>query len=165
MVKIIKKFIYDEKIKYLFWGAMTTLIYFIARFLSMLLTKSNMIPVAIAQVISIIFAFFVNKYFVFNHGSQSKSLKSQALIFAFGRIASAGLDFLLTFIMISKYYRFFIRLFGLVKINYQLLLFRLPIINKLIGTPVLLESVISAIIIQIVIIVINFFLSKYWAFK
>ncbi|XIF19626.1 MAG: GtrA family protein [Acetilactobacillus jinshanensis] len=67
MKNLIRKFIFNEKIEYLFWGAMTTLVYFIARLMSMAMTTSNMIPVGIAQVISIIFAFIVNKYLVFNN--------------------------------------------------------------------------------------------------
>ena len=164
MKELIHKVIFNEKIEYLFWGAMTTLVYFIVRFASMATTHSSMIPVALAQIISTIFAFIVNKYLVFN-GKQSQRTATQFMVFIIGRALAAALDFLLTFLMIDRFDHFFIKLFLLDRINYHLPIFSTRIIKTLIGTPILLNKFIVVILIQIIIIIINFIVSKYFAFK
>ena len=159
------KLIHNEKIEYLFWGVMTTLVYLVVRFASMVVFKAHpFIPVAIAQVISIVFAFFVNKYYVFN-GEQSNSLIMQFLTFVAGRAGVALLDFAMTYIMIDKYSEFFINILFLRKFNYSSFIFSSVLTKPLIGSPVLLNSFICVFVIQVLAIVINYIVSKYFAFK
>lgn len=162
---IIQKIIYNQKIEYLFWGAITTLIYFMARFTSMMMTDNSMIPVAFAQIMSIVFAFIVNKYLVFNDDNQSKAALEQFLIFIGGRAIAAGLDFLLTFLMIDRFYRFFIQLLFLNDLDYHLTIFKLGLVKSLMGTPILMNSFLCVVFIQVIIIIINYIISKYFAFK
>lgn len=164
MEKLITKIIFNEKIEYLFWGAMTTLVYFIVRFISMAMASNSMIPVALAQVVSTIFAFIVNKYWVFN-GPQSRGATVQFIIFIIGRAIAAAPDFLLTYLMIDRFYQFFIKLFLLNHVNYHASIFSLGIVKSLMGTPIRLNQFIVVILIQVMIIVINFIVSKYFAFK
>ena len=162
---VIEKFVFNEKIEYLFWGVMTTLVYLVVRFVTMIIFKDNpFIPVAFAQVISVAFAFVVNKYFVFD-GEKSQSLMVQLITFVAGRAGVALLDFFLTYIMIEKFYAFFINIMFLRKINYASPPFSSGLTKHLIGNPVLLNSFIVVFIIQILAIVINYIVSKYWAFK
>ncbi|QBP17868.1 GtrA family protein [Acetilactobacillus jinshanensis] len=165
MTDLIHKLIFNEKIEYLFWGGMTTLVYFVARFTSMAMMTSEMIPVAIAQTISTVFAFIVNKYLVFNNSNQSKSVTAQFIIFLIGRGISAVFDFLLTSLMITHFYEFFIHIFLLNRINYQTSLLKMTIIHNFVGNPILMNKVICVILIQVIIIVINYIVSKYFAFK
>ncbi|KID41097.1 GtrA family protein [Fructilactobacillus fructivorans] len=162
---IVKRLVFDEKIEYLFWGAMTTLVYFVSRFVSMKIFTSDFIPVLIAQVLSIAFAFVVNKYFVFNSGTQSKTIQAQIVNFVAGRLFVLVLDFLMTYVMIDKFPQFFVKILFLDHFNYSAWLFQLPIVHGLIGSPILLNSFICVVGTQVMAIVINYFVSKYFAFK
>lgn len=161
----IKKLIFDERIEYLFWGVLTTLVYLVTRLISIQIFTSAFIPVWIAQIVSIAFAFIVNKFFVFNSNEHSKSLIAQILNFISGRLIVFGLDYLLTFIMIDRFSDLSIKLLFLDKINYHNNFFAIGLINKTIGTPVLLNTFICVMLIQILAIVINYLVSKYFAFK
>lgn len=161
----IKKLIFDERIEYLFWGVLTTLVYLVTRLISIQIFTSAFIPVWIAQIVSIAFAFIVNKFFVFNSNEHSKSLIAQILNFISGRLIVFGLDYLLTFIMIDRFSDLSIKLLFLDKINYHNNFFAIGLINKTIGTSVLLNTFICVMLIQILAIVINYLVSKYFAFK
>lgn len=161
----IKKLIFNERIEYLFWGVLTTLVYLVTRLISVQIFTSAFLPVWIAQIVSIAFAFIVNKFFVFNSNEHSKSLIAQILNFVSGRLIVFGLDYLLTFIMIDRFSDLSIKLLFLDKINYHNNFFAIGLINKTIGTPVLLNTFICVMLIQILAIVINYLVSKYFAFK
>lgn len=165
MRRFIRTFIFNQKIEYLFWGVITTLVYFVARILTMLFTSNVFIPVAIAQILSIAFAFVVNQKFVFNDKPKSNSLHTQIIIFIIGRASAMGLDFLLSYLMIKKFATVSIKLLGLSHINYQWILFSSKLTKHLIDTPYLVNTMIWMVLIQVIIIVINYIVSKYFAFK
>ncbi|WP_180367859.1 GtrA family protein, partial [Oenococcus oeni] len=50
-----------EIILYLIFGILTTVVYFIARFLTLNLSKNALLAVAVAQILAILFAFITNK--------------------------------------------------------------------------------------------------------
>ncbi|POG97945.1 hypothetical protein BGL34_05660 [Fructilactobacillus lindneri] len=160
-----KNIIFDQRIKYLFWGVLTTLVYFVVRIISMSFFSNPEIPVVISETVSIIFAFLVNKFFVFNTEKQSKELTSQIVDFFIGRGIAFGIDFVLTYLLIQKFADFFIKLIGLNRIDYHAQIFQIPLIHNHLGSPELINSFLVIIFIQIVIIIFNYFISKYWAFK
>ncbi|WP_223346864.1 GtrA family protein [Leuconostoc mesenteroides] len=94
--------------KYIFWGVATTIVYLIVRLISMKIFDDTMLPVLISQTLTIIFAFVVNKLFVFTT-KQTKSVFVQFIRFLWGRLFVAGIDFFLTYVMIEKYSNIFIR--------------------------------------------------------
>ncbi|WP_294975369.1 GtrA family protein, partial [uncultured Leuconostoc sp.] len=155
----------SEKIKYLFWGVVTTLVYFVVRFISMGLLQQAMLPVLIAQIVTVLFAFVVNKFFVFAD-NQSRHVLAQLLRFIAGRLFVAGIDFLLTYIMIERYSGLFIRLLWLNKINFQTFPFGLSWswLHGWIHDSVSLNAVIAVILIQIIAVVVNYFISKFMIF-
>jgi len=77
---MIMKLIRDEKVKYLFWGVATTVFYFVFRFIVNVLTNNPTIATFLAEVVTIIFAFYVNRTFVFTN-QKSTSLTYQLMSF------------------------------------------------------------------------------------
>ena len=66
MITLIKKLFENDKIRYLFAGGCTTLVNFIVFFSLRLLTHINRNTCnVIAIIMAIIFAYFINKIFVF----------------------------------------------------------------------------------------------------
>lgn len=157
--KTVLKLIKNEKIKYLFWGIVTTVFYFVVR----LLLDTFVTPVlsaTITEILTIFFAFYVNRRFVFTK-QKSKSLVYQLITFFSGRIVVMFADMLITFLAIEKYYAFFIAVFKLNTLAYAL--------DSIIGINYLtgyrLNNLFWICIIQIFAIVFNFIVSKYLSFK
>lgn len=126
---------YKEKILYLFFGVLTTLIslltYYILTFT--ILNVENSLELQIANIISwitgILFAYFTNREYVFN--SNNKNIK-EFIKFILSRIFTLLLDMLIMYVFVTK-----------LKYN--------NIIIKLIS--------------QVVVIVTNYILSKLIVFK
>ncbi len=154
----------NEKISYLFWGVLTTLVYFVVRFVSNGLFNLPLLSAAIAELVSILFAFVTNRQFVFTN-QKNNSLTFQLTTFFLGRLAVALMDLLVTYIVIDQYAAFFIRLLKLNAINYGNTFIKIPVIHFLIGTPTKLNAFICIMLIQVLAIVINYLLSKYLSFK
>ncbi|QBR46851.1 MULTISPECIES: GtrA family protein [Leuconostoc] len=157
------RYLKSEKIKYLFWGVVTTLVYFVVRFISMGLLYQPMLPVLIAQIVTVLFAFVVNKFFVFS-ADQNRHILVQLWRFIAGRLFVAGIDFLLTYIMIERYSGVFIHLLRLDTINFQLFPFGLSWVHRWMYDSISLNSVIAVFLIQIIAIVANYFISKFMIF-
>lgn len=160
-----ERYLKSEKIKYLFWGVITTLVYFLVRFLTMALLNQAMLPVLIAQVVTVLFAFVVNKFFVFAD-NQSRHVVVQLIRFSVGRLFVAGIDFLLTYIMIERYSDLFIRLLRLNTINFQTFPLGLSW-SWLHGweyDSISFNAVIAVFVIQVIAIVVNYFISKFMIF-
>lgn len=87
MQKIIDLFRkYRELIQYGFWGVMTTLVNYVVYFACTKLAGIDyLISNVIAWCVAVIFAFVVNKVFVF----QSKGWDGRALLWEFGSFVSA----------------------------------------------------------------------------
>jgi putative flippase GtrA len=80
----IKRLIMSEGFRYLFFGGLATIVYTTAKFLSYQALQSGWISETIAQATAIIFAFFTNKWFVFQH--KSEHIWKDFLSFVLGRI-------------------------------------------------------------------------------
>lgn len=87
MQKIIELFRkYRELIQYGFWGVMTTLVNYVVYFVCTKLAGIDyLISNVIAWCVAVIFAFVVNKVFVF----QAKGWGGKALLWEFGSFVSA----------------------------------------------------------------------------
>lgn len=161
---------YEEALMYIFFGALTTLVYYIARFGSRLLLGdlggAAMIATAIAQVTAITFAFITNKKFVFKSKTESMGqLVREAVSFYAGRGVTFLLDMLITFIFVEKCSGFFIDLFSLEKINYGSSLMQISLVNKLAGSPEKMNEFIWTMLSQVMILILNYFFSKLFVFR
>nr|WP_246447900.1 GtrA family protein [Streptococcus pacificus] len=138
----IKKLWAMELIKYLFFGVLTTLVYFVSRTALFLQLNQALVSALIANIVAILFAFFVNDRFVF---LQDKTGRLKRLIqFFFARVSTLVLDALLALVFVDR----FPNLIG------QFVNYDLKMVN-------LIETILS----QIAILVINYLLSKYLIFK
>ena len=100
MKKIFEK--YREQILYLFFGALTTAVNTITFFF---LRKTNITPAIaniIALVISILFAYFTNRKWVFQSHTTGKNLMTEAISFFSARALTAIVDELLVVALIEQ---------------------------------------------------------------
>lgn len=124
----------EEVINYLVFGGLTTLVNVVVFFVfNSLLGVQYLIANAISIVLSILFAFFTNKKYVF----KSETLTAQAwlkefLLFCSFRLVSAGFDMLSMWILVG----------GLE-----------------------LDSNLAKLATQFIVVVLNYFFSKWFIFK
>lgn len=98
MNKLLKK--HQDKVNYLFFGVLTTLVNIIVFWLFRDYFN-YIINTVIAWIAAVIFAFFVNKKFVFNSSEHQHSTKKQAASFFLLRTASLAVDVLLMIVLVS----------------------------------------------------------------
>lgn len=131
--ELIKKFFSKEVFMYLIFGVLTTLVNLVTFYLLNSILKWNEnIANFIAISLSILFAYFTNKTFVFHNSA--KTFKDRFSVFSkfiIGRLFTMLIEFL----------------GGVV-------LFKLPIPN-----------IIIKLGLNVIVIILNFFISKFFAFK
>ncbi|MDR0614472.1 MAG: GtrA family protein [Lactobacillales bacterium] len=155
----------QELIRYLVFGILATIVYFIIRLSIFSINENAVFSETIAQVIAIIFAFITNKIWVFKNQDKDKSVFLQFFHFIIGRLFVLVICLVLAFLAVDKYHDFFIYLFRLKKIDYANFLFSSALTKNVIGTPLLLENFIFAMLGQIIAIVTNYIISKFIVFK
>ena len=130
--ELIKK--YEELIKYLIIGVLTTVINYIVFAILVNVVKIDMhVSNIIAWVVSVIFAYFTNKLFVFESKSfDLEVLGKEILAFGMARIFSLLLEEVILFIFVDK-----------------------------LG----MEKLIIKLIANIIVIIVNYILSKFIIFK
>ena len=160
-----KKLLNNEIFLYLVFGVLATIVYFFARFSALHLGASNMLAMIIAQVTAIVFAFFTNRTFVFKAQDLEKSAFLQFIQFVAARLSGIAIDFLITLLCIEIGQEFFIALFRLDKIDYSQGIFALTPFSNFIGSPILANTFIWTMVIQVIIIVANYLFSKFLIFK
>ncbi|MGL5648649.1 MAG: GtrA family protein [Clostridium sp.] len=132
MINDLKK--YREQILYIIFGGTTTVInlvvyYVMTRFFHMEFVLSNVV----AWVVSVIFAFFTNKIFVFNSRTiHLGTIVRECIQFFSSRAFTGGLDIVLLWIMVDYMH---------------------------------LEDMISKVIIGVLIVILNYVISKLYIFK
>lgn len=132
--KIIKKFFTKEVITYGVFGVLTTLVNLITFYImDNILNIEENISNAIAIVISILFAYFTNRKWVFN----SNAITAKEKLSEFGKFIIGR-----AFSMVVELVGFFL-MFNILGI----------------------QEFISKIVISVIIIIMNFFISKFFAFK
>ena len=131
--KIIKKFLTKEIILYVIFGVLTTLVNLFTFWLfESILNWNENISNIIAIIISILFAYYTNKKWVFNSQTGNYKEKFNEFIrFISGRCLTMVIEFVGCF-----------------------LLFKTSI-----------PTMISKLAITVIVIILNFFISKFFAFK
>ncbi|MDR0922222.1 MAG: GtrA family protein [Lactobacillales bacterium] len=154
-----------EIVRYLIVGVLTTIVYFVARFTVVHFSSSPIFSVIVGQVAAILFAFFASKFFVFEQQKEEKSAWIQFIQFVIGRLLVFVLDLLITYIFVEKFASTIIQFFRLNHLNYESFPFNIPVISGFIGTPVLLNTFFWAMLMQVLAIVLNYIISKFFVFS
>ena len=137
-----KKLITSEVFKYLFFGVLTTLVYMGTRLLIFSLTSSATFSAVIANIVAILFAFFTNDYFVFNQ--VRKGWFERLVKFTIARLSTLILDLALAFFLVTKF----------------------PyIIGQFVNDNISMVNAIETLFSQVLLIVLNYVLSKLLVFK
>lgn len=141
MKTLIKKFFANEVLSYLFFGGLATLVYLILRTSFFYVTQEALLSTAIANILTILFAFITNDLFVFKQISPGRW---QRLIkFFMARLGTFLLDIGLTFVFVTQY----------------------PgIIGQFVNNNLNLVDAIVALTSQVLIIILNYVISKLFIF-
>lgn len=137
-----KKFISSEVFKYLFFGVLATLVYMVTRMAFFAITHQATLSAVIANITAVVFAFFTNDYFVFNQvrtGWMGRFVK-----FFVARLSTLALDLVLAYLLVER----FPQIIG------QFVNHNLQVINA-----------IETLFAQVLIIVLNYIISKLLIFK
>lgn len=137
-----KKLISNEVFKYLFFGVLTTLVYMVTRVAFFSLTQSATFSAVVANIVAIIFAFVTNDYFVFN---QVRTGWFRRLVkFFMARLATLVSDLALAYLLVTKYPQ---------------------IIGQFVNDNIAMINMVETIFSQVLIIVLNYVLSKLLVFR
>lgn len=138
----IKKLLQHDAIKYLIAGVITTVFYLVVRMGLLALTQQPLVSTLLANGLAILVAFALNDVWVFSQarlGWQKRMLK-----FYTARLSSLGLDFLLTLVFVQTFPQ---------------------IIGQFVNHDLQSVDAIVALVSQILIMITNYFLSKFLIFK
>lgn len=130
---IIKK--YDEVIKYLFFGFLTTIVSLLSYYIMTLFLDVNnpfllQICNIISWILSVLFAFYTNKKYVFK--SKEKNKSNELIKFTLGRVFTLLIDMSCMFIFVSLWH---------------------------------FNDKIVKLLLQVVIIILNYIVSKFYVFQ
>ena len=134
MKSLIKKFFDNEILSYLFFGMATTIVSVASRMICYELTSNEILATVIGDVLGILFAFATNDTIVFKQ--KRKGWPARLVKFFTARLATMGLNLLLTFIFVTSF----------------------PHNIKMVNT-------IETLIAQVLIIVLNYVFSKLFVFE
>ena len=142
MKKLIKAFFDNEILSYLFFGGATTLISILSRLLIYHISHQEILATVLANFIAIAFAFITNDTIVFKQKRKNWTVRFSKFFPA--RLFTLSLDTLLTYIFVTSYP---------------------DIIGQFVGHNLNLVNSIEIILSQILIIALNYVLSKIYIFK
>ena len=142
MKKLIKAFFDNEILSYLFFGGATTLVSIVSRLLIYHISHQEILATVLANLIAIAFAFITNDTIVFKQKRKNWTLRLSKFFPA--RLFTLSLDTLLTYIFVTSYP---------------------DIIGQFVGHNLDLVNSIETILSQILIIALNYVLSKVYIFK
>lgn len=142
MKNIMKKTLRNEVILYLIFGVATTLVYMVARILLFAFLNQVVVVAFLANVIAILFAFITNDQIVFRQ--ESMGWEKRLLKFVSARLVTMGLDMLLAFLLVQAF----------------------PgIIGQFVNNDLSLVNAIATLFSQVLVIVLNYVLSKLFVFN
>ena len=142
MKSLVKKFFDNEILSYLFFGLATTIVSVVSRMLCYEVTGNEILATIIGDVLGILFAFVTNDTIVFKQKRQD--WPSRLIKFFTARLATMGLNLLLTFIFVTS----------------------LPqIIGQFVNNNIKMVNTIETFVAQVLIIVLNYVFSKIFVFK
>ena len=137
-----KKIITSEVFKYLFFGVLATIVYMGTRLIIFSIAESATLSAVIANVTAIVFAFFTNDYFVFNQAR--KGWFKRLIKFAVARLSTLILDLVLAYLLVTKFPH---------------------IIGQFVGENLSMVNAIETLFAQVLVIILNYVLSKLLVFK
>lgn len=137
LIELIKKFCTREVILYVVFGVLTTVVNLATfRILTSVFNVEENLSNFFSILLAVLFAYFTNRRLVFNSNASTFYEKAKE----FGKFMLGR-----AFTMVVEYVGFWL-LFTVLKIT-------------------LLDGLVSKIVISIVVIILNFFISKFFAFK
>ncbi len=142
MKKLIKTFFDNEILSYFFFGGATTLVSILSRLGIYHISHQEILATALANIIGILFAFITNDTVVFKQERKNWSIR--LVKFFLARLSTLGLDVLLTYIFVTSYPN---------------------IIGQFVEQNIDRVNTIETILAQILIIILNYILSKIYIFK
>ena len=142
MKKQIKVLFDNEIFSYLFFGVSTTLVSIFARLLLYQLTHQELLATALANMIGILFAFITNDTIVFKQIRKNWYLR--LIKFFLARLSTLLLDLLLTYLFVTEFP---------------------SIIGQFVNQNIDRINTIETFLAQILIIIINYIISKVYIFK
>ena len=142
MKSLIKKFFDNEILSYLFFGVATTIVSVASRMLCYEVTGNEILATIIGDVLGILFAFATNDTIVFKQ--ERKGWPDRLVKFFTARLATMGLNLLLTFIFVTSFPQ---------------------IIGQFVNHNIKMVNTIETFIAQVLIIVLNYVFSKLFVFE
>ena len=138
----IQKFLNNEILAYLFFGLATTLVSILSRLVIYQLSHQELLATALANIIGILFAFITNDTIVFKQARNNRLIR--LVKFSLARLSTFLLDLFLTFLFVTHFPH---------------------IIGQFVNENIDKVNAIETIIAQILIIIINYILSKIYIFR
>ena len=142
MKKRIQSLFMNELLAYLFFGIATTLISILSRLVIYQLTHKELLATALANIIGILFAFITNDTIVFKQARQN--WPRRLVKFTLARLSTFLLDLLFTFLFVTQFPH---------------------IIGQFVNENLDKVNAIETIIAQLLIIILNYILSKVYVFN
>ncbi len=142
MKSLVKKFFDNEILSYLFFGLATTIVSVVSRMLCYEVTGNEILATIIGDVLGILFAFVTNDTIVFKQKRQG--WPSRLIKFFTARLATMGLNLLLTFIFVTSFPQ---------------------IIGQFVNNNIKTVNTIETFVAQVLIIILNYVFSKIFVFK
>ena len=142
MKSLIKKFFDNEILSYLFFGVATTIVSVASRMICYELTSNEILATVIGDVLGILFAFVTNDTIVCKQ--KRKGWPARLVKFFTARLATMGLNLLLTFIFVTSFPQ---------------------IIGQFVNHNIKMVNTIETLIAQVLIIVLNYVFSKLFVFE
>lgn len=138
----IMKLFQHEVVLYLIAGVATTIVYFAVRMGLFLLISDVVTVTLIANSLAILFAFWVNDRFVFKQVTKGWPLR--LVKFTSARLATLFLDVALAWLLVDSFPQ---------------------LIGQFVNNNIQMVNAVAALIGQVLIMVSNYFLSKFFVFK
>ena len=138
----IQKFFNNEILAYLFFSLATTLVSILSRLVIYQLSHQELLATALANSIGILFAFITNDTIVFKQARKNRLIR--LVKFFLARLSTFLLDLLFTFLFVTQFPH---------------------IIGQFVNENLDRINTIETIIAQILIIIINYILSKVYIFR
>ncbi|HEL2594401.1 TPA: GtrA family protein [Streptococcus suis] len=142
MKKLFYQLINNEVILYLIAGVAATLVYMITRMGLFLFIPSILLVTLLANAVAILFAFWTNDRFVFKQ--ELNGWPQRLVKFVSARIATLVMDMALAYLLVQAYPQ---------------------LIGQFVNHDLTLVNAISTLFSQVLVIVVNYFLSKLFIFK
>lgn len=142
MKKLFYQLINNEVILYLIAGVAATLVYMVTRMGLFLVIPSILLVTLLANAVAILFAFWTNDRFVFKQ--EHDGWPQRLVKFVSARIATLVMDMALAYLLVQAYPQ---------------------LIGQFVNNDLTLVNAIATLFSQVLVIVLNYFLSKLFIFK